>query len=118
MKIHILGCGGSFGAPLAWKKNGNIDIKNPKNFRTRSSILIKINQQNLLIDTSPDLLFQLYKAQCTEIDAVLFTHLHSDHTAGLPDMRAMSLINKSVIAINNYNIQILKSIFEIKLFTQ
>ena len=40
---------------------------------------------------------QLYKAKCTKIDAVLFTHEHSDHTAGLPDMRAMSLINKSII---------------------
>ena len=40
MKIRVLGCGGSFGSPLAWKKNGNIDIKNKRNFRTRSSILI------------------------------------------------------------------------------
>ena len=97
MKVRILGCGGSFGSPLAWGKNGNIDINNPKNHRTRSSILININEQNLLIDTSPDLRTQLYKAECTKIDAVLFTHEHSDHTAGLPDMRAMSLINKSII---------------------
>ena len=49
MKVRILGCGGSFGSPLAWGKNGNIDISNSKNHRTRSSILIKINDQNLLI---------------------------------------------------------------------
>ena len=97
MKIRILGCGGSFGSPLAWGRNGNIDINNPHNFRTRSSVLIRNNNQNILIDTSPDLRDQLYKAKCTKIDAVLFTHEHSDHTAGLPDMRAMSLINKSII---------------------
>jgi len=97
MKVRILGCGGSFGSPLAWERNGNIDIKNFKNHRTRSSVLINVNNQNILIDTSPDLRAQLYNAKCTNIDAVLFTHQHSDHIAGLPDMRAMSLINKKVI---------------------
>ncbi len=97
MKIRILGCGGSFGSPLAWNKNGNINIKNLKNFRTRSSILIYIKNKILLIDTSPDLRQQLYNAKCTNIDAVLFTHMHSDHTAGLPDMRSISLINKKII---------------------
>ena len=106
MKVRILGCGGSFGSPLAWGKNGNIDINNSKNHRTRSSILININNKNLLIDTSPDLRSQLYNAKCTKIDAVLFTHEHSDHTAGLPDMRAMSLINQIIIpAYLSENIQ-------------
>ena len=75
MKIRILGCGGSFGSPLAWNRNGNIDINNNNNFRTRSSILINTDNTNILIDTSPDLRQQLYKAQCTRIDAVLFTHI-------------------------------------------
>ena len=97
MKIRILGCGGSFGSPLAWGRNGNIDTNNKKNFRTRSSILISIEKTNLLIDTSPDLRKQLIDAKCTDIDAVLYTHIHSDHTAGLPDMRAMSMINDKII---------------------
>ncbi len=97
MKITILGCGGSFGSPLAWERNGNIDINNKRNFRTRSSLLIQIEKFNILIDTSPDLRSQLYDAKCTNIDTVLFTHEHSDHTSGLPDMRAMSLINKKII---------------------
>ena len=97
MKIRILGSGGSFGSPLAWNRNGNIDIKNKKNIRTRSSILIENNNTNILIDTSPDLRQQLYDAKCTKIDAVLYTHIHSDHTSGLPDMRSMSLINNSII---------------------
>ena len=97
MKIRILGCGGSFGSPLAWGKNGNMDVNNKKNFRSRSSILIDIKNTKILIDTSPDLRAQLYKAKCTNIDAVLYTHSHSDHISGLPDMRAFSLINNKTI---------------------
>jgi len=97
MKIRILGCGGSFGSPLAWQRSGKIDINNKHNFRTRSSVLIKENNTTILIDTSPDLRQQLYDAKCTNIDAVLFTHHHSDHVSGLPDMRAISLINNKII---------------------
>ena len=79
MKIRILGCGGSFGSPLAWGRNGNIDIDNVNNFRTRSSVLISDNQTTLLIDTSPDLRQQLYLAKCTNIDAV-FMALHGNPT--------------------------------------
>tara|TARA_Y100000768_G_scaffold376784_1_gene349241 strand:- start:104 stop:856 length:753 start_codon:yes stop_codon:yes gene_type:complete len=97
MKITILGCGGSFGSPLAWNRYGNIDLKNKRNFRTRSSVLIEHNDTNILIDTSPDLRQQLYNAKCNKIDVVFYTHVHSDHTAGLPDMRAMALINSKTI---------------------
>ena len=97
MKIRILGSGASFGSPLAFGRNGNIDINNDHNFRTRSSVLIYIDNFILLIDTSPDLRSQLYNAKCTNIDAVLYTHEHSDHVAGLPDMRSISLINNKII---------------------
>jgi len=97
MKIRILGCGASFGSPLAWNRNGNIDINNIRNFRTRSSILICIDKTKILIDSSPDLRQQLYDAKCTNLDAVFYTHEHSDHVSGLPDMRAISLINRKII---------------------
>ena len=97
MKITILGCGGSFGSPLAWNRHGNIDLNNKRNFLTRSSLLIEYKNTNILIDTSPDLRQQLYNSKCTNIDAVLYTHIHSDHTSGVPDMRAMSLINRKII---------------------
>ena len=99
MKIRILGSGGSYGSPLAWQRNGKIDINNKRNFRTRSSVLIEVNNTNLLIDTSPDLRLQLYNAKCTNVEAVLYTHIHYDHTSGLPDMRAISLINKKIIPV-------------------
>ena len=84
---------------LGMGKNGNIDVNNKKNFRTRSSVLVQDEELNILIDTSPDLRKQLYNAKCTNIDAVLYTHIHSDHTSGVPDMRAMSLINKKIILL-------------------
>ena len=59
MKIRILGCGGSFGSPLAWNRNGNIDIKNKKNIRTRSSLLLNLNNQNILIVFSLAILHSL-----------------------------------------------------------
>ena len=95
MKIRILGCGSSFGVPLIGNKFGKCDKNNPKNYRLRPSIIIYYKNINILIDTSPDLRQQLYKAKCTNIDAVLYTHIHSDHTAGLPDMRGISLINNT-----------------------
>ena len=70
MKIRILGCGGSFGSPLAWNKNGNIDVNNIKNFRTRSSLLIYHNSNCILIDTSPDLRQQLYNAKCQKSETI------------------------------------------------
>ena len=59
----------------------------------------KHNNLSLLIDASPDLRQQLYSAKCTNIDAVLLTHFHSDHISGLTDMRAISLINDKVIPV-------------------
>ena len=47
MKITILGCGGSFGSPLAWNRHGNIDLDNKRNFRTRSSVLIDYKNTNI-----------------------------------------------------------------------
>ena len=77
MKVRILGCGGSFGSPLAWNKNGNIDVNNPKNHRTRSSVLINLNNQNLLIDTSPDLRaleLKMYTLRLTPTEKVSSSH--------------------------------------------
>ena len=55
LKITILGCGSSFGVPLFHNIWGKCDPKEPKNIRSRPSILIQKNGKNLLIDTSPDL---------------------------------------------------------------
>ena len=68
IKFTILGSGSSLGVPRADGFFGNCDIKNKKNFRTRCSGLIQFNNQNFLIDTSPDLRSQLLnnKVNCVK----------------------------------------------------
>jgi phosphoribosyl 1,2-cyclic phosphate phosphodiesterase len=90
MKITVLGCGGSGGVPTIGGGWGNCDPHNPKNIRTRSSVYIETQGVNFLIDTGPDLRQQLLRQHIKKIDAVLYTHDHSDHCHGIDDMRAVS----------------------------
>ena len=77
LKFVILGSGSSMGVPRADGYSGNCDLKNKKNFRTRCSALIKLNDQNILIDTSPDLRSQLLENKIKSISKVFYTHLHA-----------------------------------------
>ena len=67
MKFIILGCGSSMGVPRPDGYFGNCDPKNKKNYRTRCSALIKTDAENVLIDTSPDLRYQLIKNKIKSI---------------------------------------------------
>lgn len=87
----ILGCGSSGGVPRLGGIWGDCDPTNPKNTRRRCSLLIQREDQGgttrVLIDTSPDLRNQLLDAGIGELDAVVFTHAHADHTHGIDDLR-------------------------------
>lgn len=85
--VTILGCGSSSGVPIITGSWGKCDPGNPKNRRTRTSALIESNGKRILIDTSPDLRCQLLRENITDIDAVLLTHAHFDHIAGINDLR-------------------------------
>ena len=76
LKFVILGSGSSMGVPRADGYSGNCDLRNKKNFRTRCSALIKFNDQNILIDTSPDLRSQLLKNKIKSI-ARFFIHIYT-----------------------------------------
>jgi phosphoribosyl 1,2-cyclic phosphate phosphodiesterase len=89
MKVTILGCGPSIGVPSLGNNWGQCNPKNPRNRRSRCSILVQIDQTVVLVDTSPDLRTQLLDANVGHIDGVLFTHGHADHTHGLDDLRPM-----------------------------
>ena len=78
---------------------GSCDKNNKKNYRTRSSALISRGNNNILIDTSPDLRFQLLKNKIKNISSVLYTHLHADQTHGINDLRVFFLKNKKKINI-------------------
>ena len=88
IKFIILGCGSSMGVPRPDGFFGNCDPKNKKNYRTRCSALIKTTDENILIDTSPDLRQQLLRHKIKKIDKVFYTHMHADQTHGINDLRS------------------------------
>lgn len=88
MKVTILGCGTSVGVPAIGHAGwGRCDPDNPKNRRQRCAVLVEKDGFNLLVDAGPDIRNQLLAAGNPRINAVLITHTHSDHIAGLDDLR-------------------------------
>jgi phosphoribosyl 1,2-cyclic phosphate phosphodiesterase len=82
-----LGTGTSQGIPVIGSKHPVCLSTNPKDKRLRVSALIEYDGYNILIDCGPDFRAQMLKNNVTHIDAILYTHEHNDHTAGLDDIR-------------------------------
>ena len=106
MKITVLGCGAAGGVPLLGNVWGNCDPSNPKNRRTRCSILVEDIVDNkttsVLIDTSPDMREQLLLHNVQNIDAVVWTHSHADHCHGIDDLRSLNwLVQKPIPVYSN-----------------
>ena len=99
MKFIILGCGSSMGVPRPDGFFGNCDPKNKKNYRTRCSALLKTTEENILIDTSPDLRQQLLSHKIKKISKVLFSHMHGDQTHGINDLRSFYLNSRKQINV-------------------
>ena len=95
LEFVILGCGSSGGVPRGDGDWGACDPAEPKNRRTRCSLLVRRRgpdgETNVLIDTSPDLRAQALAAGLTSVDAVLYTHDHADQTHGIDDLRVFAL---------------------------
>lgn len=90
MKLVVLGCGTSTGVPRLGNDWGECDPNEPKNRRTRVSILVESNEGGrLLVDTSTDLRQQLLDNGIDKVDAVFWTHDHADHCHGIDDLRPM-----------------------------
>lgn len=99
IKLKILGSGTSQGIPLIGcncKVCTSVD-KNDK--RLRSSAIIQSQNCNVLIDSGPDMRYQLLREGIKDIDALLITHEHQDHTAGIDDLRAINFLQKHDIPI-------------------
>jgi phosphoribosyl 1,2-cyclic phosphate phosphodiesterase len=90
VKIRILGCGTSFGVPRIGNDWGECDPEEPRNRRTRSSILIESGGRRLLVDCGPDLRQQLLAANIDALDGVIVTHDHADHCHGIDELRALT----------------------------
>jgi len=87
LKITFLGTGTSQGIPIIGSTHPVCLSQDPKDKRLRVSALVQWDDFSVLIDCGPDFRQQLLRTDCTKLDAVLFTHEHSDHTAGLDDLR-------------------------------
>lgn len=90
LTVRVLGCGPSTGVPVIGNRWGDCDPNNPRNRRTRASILVEGGGSRVLIDTSPDMREQLLAAGIDDLDAVLYTHAHADHVHGIDDLRFMN----------------------------
>ena len=85
----MLGCGTSSGVPRIGGDWGDCDPADPRNRRSRASILIETETTRILVDTSPDLREQLLAAGVDAVDAVIWTHDHADHCHGIDDLRQL-----------------------------
>jgi phosphoribosyl 1,2-cyclic phosphate phosphodiesterase len=86
-QMILLGTGTSVGVPAIGCPCPVCQGGHPRNQRTRCSVLLGLPEGNLLIDTSPDLRFQLLRERIGIVHAVLYTHEHADHIFGLDDLR-------------------------------
>ena len=103
LEVTILGCGSSGGVPRADGDWGDCDPAEPKNFRTRCSMLLRRlgegPQTTVVVDTSPEFRIQSARAGVKRCDAVLLTHDHADQVHGLDDVRAFYLRQQARIPV-------------------
>ena len=97
MKFTILGSGTSTGVPMVGCKCRVCSSGDPRDRRTRASLLIRHNSKNILLDTSTDLRRQALREGISRVDAVLFTHAHADHVNGIDDLRGFHFLHKEVV---------------------
>jgi phosphoribosyl 1,2-cyclic phosphate phosphodiesterase len=87
VRARILGSGTSSGVPRIGPDWGACDPADPRNRRSRASLLVEHRGFRVLVDTSPDLREQLLRAEVGRVDAVIWTHDHADHCHGIDDLR-------------------------------
>ena len=97
MKVRILGCGTSTGVPVIGCGCAICASTEPRNARSRSSVLVSSKGRNVLIDTSTDLRAQSLLGSIKRIDAVLFTHAHADHVHGIDELRVFNKLGDGPI---------------------
>ena len=91
-RITILGCGTSTGTPIVGCPCATCTSTDPRNRRGRASVCIQASGRTFLIDTSPDLRQQALSTGLLWVDAILYTHPHSDHLHGINDIRTFNFI--------------------------
>ncbi len=99
IKVTFLGTGTSQGIPVIACNCLVCKSQNPKDNRTRTSIMISVGDKNIVVDTGPDFRLQMLRENVQNLEAVLFTHEHKDHISGLDDIRAFNYVSQSPMNI-------------------
>lgn len=99
LRITFLGTGTSSGVPMIGCDCEVCTSTDKKDNRLRSSILVQSATTTLVVDTGPDFRYQMLRQKVKHLDAVIFTHPHKDHLAGLDDVRAYNFFTKKHIDI-------------------
>jgi phosphoribosyl 1,2-cyclic phosphate phosphodiesterase len=92
--LTVLGSGTSMGVPTIGCDCVVCHSVNPKDRRTRPSVLISYNGRHVMIDSTPDFREQALREHMTQLDAVLYTHTHADHILGIDDLRPLTYYHK------------------------
>jgi len=99
LNINFLGTGTSSGVPMIGCHCGVCHSQDPKDNRLRSSILVSSATTRFVIDTTPDFRYQMLRTKTEHLDAIVYTHPHKDHIAGLDDIRAFNHFSRKPIDI-------------------
>ena len=97
MKLVILGSGTSTGVPMVGCRCKVCSSSDPHDKRTRTSLMVESGGKNIIVDTSTDLRQQALREGIARIDAVFFTHSHSDHVNGIDDLRGFNFIHRNIV---------------------
>ncbi|MCI0356362.1 MAG: MBL fold metallo-hydrolase [Acidobacteria bacterium] len=111
--LTVLGSGTSMGVPTIGCDCGVCTSSDPRDRRTRPSVLVEYGGHSVLIDTTPDFRQQAIRENIARLDAVLYTHGHADHILGLDDLRPVSYRHASRIPLYAHptTAQLLRSVF-------
>jgi phosphoribosyl 1,2-cyclic phosphate phosphodiesterase len=99
VKVTVLGSGTSQGVPVIACPCAVCASDNPKDKRLRSSIMIEQNCTTIVIDAGPDFRQQMLREKVKKLDAILITHTHKDHIAGLDDVRSFNFLTRKPMKI-------------------
>lgn len=95
IRVTFLGTGTSSGVPMIACDCSVCLSGDPQDNRLRSSVMIESDTTRFVIDTTPDFRYQMLRLKVRHLDAVLFTHPHKDHIAGLDDIRAFNFFTQA-----------------------
>jgi phosphoribosyl 1,2-cyclic phosphate phosphodiesterase len=97
LKVTFLGTGTSQGIPVITCGCIVCSSQDPRDKRLRTSVMIQTGGKTLVVDSGPDFRYQMLRAKVKDLDAILFTHEHKDHVAGLDDIRPFNyMLNKDI----------------------